>query len=349
MEFNLAPISDMGEIKAALGDLVFKFQHRTILIPGGYGFLGRMFTAFLVYLNRYVFTYPCKVILVDNFVVGQNPGAIGDNQVVSLTHDLTTPLYLKLDRGTKIDFVINCAGVASPSAYLKVPLEVMDVSYIGTKNNLELALVSGARVLNFSSSECYGDPTPDMIPTPESYIGQVSSTGKRSPYDIGKKTVEALSHVFRTRFGVNVSIVLPFNVYGYMARDDWRVIPNFVWAAHENRKLSVYAPGDQTRTFCFYTDFIAGALRVLLAGDEFAYNVGMQEGEISMKNLAGTVESVFERTGLVTLVDPPPAYESEPKRRCPDISKARSIGYDPKIDLNTGLQRIRTWIQHSAS
>jgi UDP-glucuronate decarboxylase len=336
-------LRDYSEIRAALGEHVFRFENRTILIPGGGGFLGRVFTAFFEYLNAYVFRFPVKLITVENYIVGQTPALVSTENVRCLSHDLTTPLYLKLER-TPIDFIINTAGIASPAAYLRCPLEVLDVSYIGTRAVLELAVAKNARVLNFSSSECYGDPPADMIPTPETYMGQISSTSKRAPYDCGKKVLEALSHVFRTAYGVDVSIVLPFNVYGYMHANDYRVIPNFVYAAHQGKPLKVYAPGTQTRTFCFYTNFLAGALLVLLKGKDFAYNVGTSDGEISMCELAKTVEMVFEKHGLVTMIEPPSAYVQEPQRRCPDITKARGLGYEPKVSLVEGLERIKTWI-----
>lgn len=340
------PIRDHGEIVESLGHSIQRFSGRTVLIPGGNGFLGRAFTSFFQYINAHALGSPARIIAIDNFVVGSNPAQASSEYVTRLTHDLTTPLHLKL-RGP-INFIINCAGIASPSSYLNVPLEVLDVSYIGTRNVLELALAKKARVLNFSSSECYGDPPASSIPTPETFMGQISSTGKRAPYDCGKKVLEALSHVFRSAYGVDVSIVLPFNVYGYMGSRDYRVIPNFVHNAAKNIPMTVYSPGTQTRTFCFYSDFIAGALLVLLNGKEFAYNVGTQDGEIGMLDLARAVESTFERSGLIRLVDAPPAYEQEPTRRCPDISRVRMLGYEPKASLSEGLNRIKSWL-NSAS
>lgn len=331
-------LKDMSEIRDALGEHVFRFESRTILIPGGNGFLGRSFTQFFQYLNQFVFRLPCKVIAVDNYIVGANPALQSEENVTRLTHDLTTPLTLKLDR-SPIDFIINCAGVASPSAYLNCPLEVMDVSYIGTRNVLELAVSKGSRVINFSSSECYGNPPPEFIPTHESYLGQISSISKRAPYDVGKKTLEAISHIFRSKYGVDVSIVLPFNVYGYMSRNDYRVIPNFVWACIDGKSIQVYKPGTQTRTFCFYTDFVTGVLLVLLKGKEFAYNVGNQDGEVSMENLARAVKFLF--SGRIDFIDRPPAYHQEPERRCPDISRVKELGYQPRVSLTEGLQRIK--------
>ncbi len=212
---------------------------------------------------------------------------------------------------------------------------------------LELAIQKKARVLNFSSSECYGDPPANAIPTPETYDGQLSSTSKRAPYDCGKKVLEALSHVFRESYGADVSIIRPFNVYGYLARNDYRVIPNFVHQAFDRKPIRVYTPGTQTRTFCFYTDFIAGVLLVLLNGKDFAYNVGRQDGEITMEVLARTVESSFGCEGLVEMVDAPIVYQCEPQRRCPDISKVRNLGYSPKVDIHEGLRRIRRWLENS--
>lgn len=335
---------DHSEISESLGKLIGKLNGRTLLIPGSNGFLGGVFIAFLEWLNTNHIAYnPCRIIGVDNFVVGVNPRKDDTEHVRYLTHDLTTPLHLKL-RNDTIDYILNFAGMASPSAYLKVPLEVLDVSYTGTRNVLELALAKNARVLNFSSSECYGDPPAHEIPTKETFMGQISSTSKRAPYDCGKKVLEALSHVFREAYGVDVSIIRPFNVFGYMHRNDYRVIPNFVHQAFDGKPIKVYAPGTQTRTFCFYTDFVAGVLMVLLGGKEFDYNIGAQENEISMLNLARTVESEFGCEGIVEMVDAPNVYQCEPQRRCPDITKARALGYSPKVSLNEGLRRIRQWL-----
>lgn len=340
MDFN---IRDCSEIRTALGENVYRFENRTILIPGGNGFLGRAFTGFFGYLNAHVFRFPCRVVAVDNYIVGANPCLESSDSVRRLTHDLTTPLYLKLDK-SPVDYIINCAGIASPSAYLGAPLEVLDVSYIGTRAVLELALAKNSRVLNFSSSECYGDPPADKIPTPETYMGQISSTSKRAPYDCGKKVLEALSHVFRTRYGADVSIVLPFNVYGYMGPNDYRVIPNFVYAALLGKPIRVYSPGTQTRTFCWWGDFIAGALLVLLTGKDFAYNIGTSDGEVSMLDLASKVAFAFGCDDLVHLVDAPSGYEQEPQRRCPSIEKAKGLGYSPTVTLDEGLRRIREWL-----
>lgn len=340
-------LRDYSEIRQALGEHVFRFENRTVLIPGGSGFLGRAFTGFFQYLNAHVFRFPVNVITVDNYIVGTNPQMTPSNGIRHATHDLAAPLYLKLDR-SPVDYIINCAGIASPAAYLKFPLEVLDVSYIGTRNVLELAVAKNSRVLNFSSSECYGDPPADKIPTPETYLGQISSTSKRAPYDCGKKVLEALSHVFRTRYVVDVSIVLPFNVYGYMGPNDYRVIPNFVYNAVAGKPITVYAPGTQTRTFCWYGDFIAGALLVLLCGKDFAYNVGRQLGEITMLDLARAVEIVFECRGLVKLIPPPAAYEQEPQRRCPNIAKAVELGFNPFVSLHSGLERIKDWLMRDS-
>jgi UDP-glucuronate decarboxylase len=339
-------LNDFSEITAALGLNVRRFEGARILIPGGNGFLGTVFIRYFEYLNEHVLLAPVKIVAVDNYVVGVNPVVASTDRVTRLTHDLTTSLHLAV-RGP-FDYIINLAGMASPSAYMKVPLAVLDVSYIGTRNVLELAAIHGSRVLNFSSSECYGDPPAHEIPTKESYDGMISSTSKRAPYDCGKKVLEALSHVFREHYGVDVSIIRPFNVYGYMHRNDYRVIPNFVHNAFDQKPIKVYTPGTQTRTFCFYSDFIAGVLLVLLNGNDFCYNVGNMDNEITMEKLARTVESEFGCEGLVEIVDAPAVYACEPQRRCPDISRIRALGYSPKVSLNEGLKRIRTWLQNSA-
>lgn len=292
-----------------------ELKEKSVLLIGHLGFLGKAFAKFLEEES-------CTLYCIDK-----------DTQDIS-----------KFIPFCKTDYIINCAGNASPYTYRKLPLETMDVSYLGTKNVLELAKETGATVLNFSSSEVYGNPT--MVPTPESYIGKIETMGARSCYDVGKLAIETLSHIYATQYGVDVKIVRPFNVYGPgMNPNDGRVIPNFIRAAKGYKPLQVYDTGKQTRTFCYVDDFIDGAIKVLLFGDRLPFNVGNDVPEISMLDLAYTLQRVVRDNGGgddidIKIVPYPNVYpEGEPMRRCPDLSKIRTLGYEPKIELEEGLRR----------
>lgn len=286
-----------------------EFSGKSVLLTGAKGFLGQAFTQRLSELG-------CNLHAID------------------VEHDITVSLP-----SVEVDFIINAAGIASPYNYRRKPLETIDVSYLGTKNVLELAKRTGATVLNFSSSEIYGNPT--VVPTPESYVGKIDTFGERSCYDIGKLALETLSHIYTTKYGVSVKIVRPFNVYGpSMSLTDGRVIPNFISAIKEKKPICVYATGAQTRTFCYVDDFIDGALKILTDGDNLPYNCGNDTPEISILDLALCLEKVVGESLNIRTVPYPNVYPvGEPLRRCPDLSKIRTLGYCPKISLEEGLRR----------
>lgn len=326
-------------------DTLNEFTGKTILILGGSGFLGSLYKLFFIYCNKNIFKTPCKIISIDNYIKGTTTinDELIDENLESINHDLTVPLSLKLNN-KKIDFILNCSGNASPQQYEKYPLETMDISSVGTRHMLELALAHKAKILNFSSSEVLGTPEDKDIPTNEEVIPRIHSTNKRAPYDIGKLFIEGLSWTFKIKYDVDCKVVRPFNVIGRFHKNDYRVIPNYFNKILNDEIINVYKPGTQTRTFCYYTDFLVGTILVLLRGKNLIYHIGNDENEISMYDLALKIQNLVGKTDLVKLVDTPEVYKYEPLRRCPSIEKAKKeLGYKPNININEALKRIYEW------
>lgn len=342
-EFLLS--SDIDEIVSNLGDVAYEFQGKTILLAGGQGFLGRYFMSVFSHLNEKKFETPCKIIVIDNLITSGKAGQEKNNQpsVEYIQHDISKPLTID----TRLDFVIHCAGIASPYYYRKYPLETLDVAINGNRNLLELAKDNLARYTFFSSSEIYGDPDPKHIPTEESYRGNVSSQGPRACYDESKRMGETLCYVYHNLHGVSTNIIRPFNVYGPgMQEADYRVLPNFASRIKAGSPLKVYGGGNQTRTFCYVSDAINGFLRVICKGvPGETYNIGNPNPEISMVELVEYCSAALGREVEHTLIEYPDSYPAdEPNRRCPDIRKARlQIEYEPAVDLKTGLKRFLSW------
>jgi nucleoside-diphosphate-sugar epimerase len=348
MKIDLAlELEFKNDISDVMGnENVRKFSGKTILITGGSGFLGTFYKLFLLNANNKGLIDPvCKVISVDNYVKGTTTinDEIIDTNLTIFNHDLTVPLGVKLGN-LPIDYIINCAGNAAPKNYEMYPLETMEISTIGTKNLLELAMYKKSKILNFSSSEVLGTPPDDQIPSNENVLPSIISMDKRSPYDVTKLYIETLSWVFKNKYGVDCKVIRPFNVIGRFSQNDYRVIPNFLNKISKDEKIEVFKPGTQTRTFCYYTDFIAGSLLVLLNGNDLLYHIGNPDNEIGIYDLAMKLQEVCGKTDLVSLIETPILYKNEPKRRCPSVDKAKQeLGYSPRINLDEMLNRIYKW------
>jgi UDP-glucuronate decarboxylase len=213
---------------------------------------------------------------------------------------------------------------------------------------LDLARKTKPRAfLYFSSSEIYGNPHPEHIPTKETYHGHVSSTGLRACYDESKRMGETLCTVYHRTYGVPVAIVRPFNVYGPgMKANDYRVLPNFLTAALYGRTIEIHNNGMQTRTFCYATDAMDGFFRVLLLGKSGeAYNIGSDDDEITMHELAKRTENVFGKKLKIKEAKYPEGYPvGDPERRRPDLTKARThLEYAPSVSLEEGLGKMFIW------
>lgn len=325
------------------------FEGKTVLITGAAGFVGGYILGLFQYLNREKFSRPVKVIAIDNFLTGVQDNPFydtGDENLTFIEHDAREPYAID----GPVDFIIHAAGVASPVYYARYPLETIAVTVDGLRHMLELARAKKPEgVLYFSSSEIYGDPHSEFIPTPEHYHGHVSSIGPRACYDESKRLGETIATVYYRQYDVPVKIVRPFNVYGPgMKRDDYRALPNFLNAALDGKQLEIHNRGTQTRTFCYAADAIDGFLRVLVLGRAGeAYNIGSDDNEISMFDLAKTVERVHGKPLDIALAKYPDGYPvSDPNRRRPDLTKAKSeLKYFPMTPLEEGLVKMFTWYQ----
>lgn len=325
-------------------------EGKTILISGGSGFIGSYINALLFLLNKKVLKKKCKIISVDNYITGFRQNFlfdIHDKNFRFMHYDVRLPFTLN----ERIDYIIHAAGLASPYYYKKYPLETIESAILGAKNLLELARVSKTKsFLFFSSSEIYGDPEQDHVPTPETYVGRVSSVGPRACYDESKRLTETLCITYKNLYKIPIKIIRPFNVYGPgMRHTDYRVIPTFLYTGLLGRNLPVHDKGNQTRTFCYITDALSAIFKVLISGKNGeVYNVGNDNPEISMYELASIICELL-RNGVKPRRKSYPEYypAGEPQRRCPDLTKIKTeLGYQPKVDLKTGLKRSITWFKH---
>lgn len=345
--------SDILEIIEYLGPAAKELEGKTVVLTGARGFLGRYFTEVFLHLNKEIFRKPCEVIALDNLITAgeagaQIPGAAPGFKF--LKHDVIEPFGPDFVNG-HVDYILHCAGIASPYYYRAHPLKTLDVAVAGGRHMLDLAKNNGSRIVFFSSSEIYGDPDSMHVPTAESYRGNVACLGPRACYDESKRLGETLTYIYHNEFGVHTNIIRPFNVYGPgMQEKDYRVLPNFAHRIKQGSHLKVYGTGRQTRTFCYITDAIAGFLLAMIKGvPGEPYNIGNPTPELSMLELAQTIEAVLARKLDVDVIEYPDSYPAdEPNRRCPDITKARlQLGYEPRVALEEGLKRFFGWSQRN--
>jgi dTDP-glucose 4,6-dehydratase len=299
---------------------------RTAVVTGGAGFLGS-------HLCDYLLSREHRVICVDNLDTGslENIGHIRSGDFVFLNHDLTEPFFLE----DPVDVVFHLASPASPIDYQRLPLHTLKVGSYGTHNMLGLAKVKRARFVLASTSEVYGDP--QVHPQPETYWGHVNPIGPRGVYDEAKRYAEALTMAYHRQQGVDTAIVRIFNTYGPRMRPhDGRAIPTFVRQALENKPLTVFGDGSQTRSFCFVDDLIRGIFLLAESGEHLPVNVG-NPNEMSLLELAETVIKVVGSDSEIVFEALP---VDDPQVRQPDITRARQIlGWEPEIGLEEGLRR----------
>ncbi len=341
---------DIDEIISALGKDFKKLESKTLLISGGAGFLGSYILAVINELNNKKLKQKCKVISIDNYLTGKS------SRVAKLELDKKYFTFIKADVSQpiairkKVDYIMHAAGIASPRYYRQFPLETIDVTINGTRNLLEYAKKKKVQsFLFFSSSEIYGDPDNKHVPTTEDYYGNVSCTGPRSCYDESKRLGETLCMVYFDKFKTPVKTVRPFNVYGPgIHKDDFRVIPSFVFNSINGQELQVYEKGEQTRSYCYIADAIVYILKVLLSSKNGeAYNIGNNTDEVSVNQLAQKMNKLFNNSLKIKRIKYPDLYPNdEPKRRCPDITKVKELsGYSPQINLESGLKRTIEWVR----
>jgi UDP-glucuronate decarboxylase len=332
---------------------------KKLLITGGAGFLGYYLIQAVLHWNETTRdSKSIQVTVYDNYCRGFPVWLTklrGNRNLVLVKHDMSTPLPQNIG---DFQYIIHAASIASLKYILEHPIETMDANVQGLRFLLEYCRAQqekrkGAEgFLFFSSSEIYGDPSPESIPLPENYRGNVSCTGPRSCYDEAKRYGETLSVNFALQYGLPIRIARPFNNYGPGQRiTDGRVIPDFAKDILAERDIRMLSDGSPTRTFCYVADAIIGYYRVLLRGrDGEAYNIGAEKPEISIAELAEQLadigRDIFKYRGqIVRQVSCEPDYLTDnPNRRCPMIAKARTeLGFNPKITLREGLRRTLIW------
>jgi UDP-glucuronate decarboxylase len=303
-----------------------------ILVTGGAGFLGSHLADRLLEMGH-------EVVAADNFYTGskENIAHLLNNPKFELIrHDVTFPLYIE------VDGIFNLACPASPIQYQKNPVQTFKTSVHGAINMLGLAKRTGARFLQASTSEIYGDPT--ISPQTEDYWGNVNPIGIRSCYDEGKRAAETLTFDYHRQFGLDIRVARIFNTYGpRMAKDDGRVVSNFIVQALQGKPLTIYGDGSQTRSFCFVSDLIEGLVKLFFAEKIYEpVNLG-NPTPINMKELA---EEVILLTGSNSKVEYRDLPKDDPKQREPNISKAKSLlSWSPIVERSEGLKKTVAYFQ----
>jgi dTDP-glucose 4,6-dehydratase len=297
----------------------------TSLVTGGAGFLGS-------HLCDHLLEKGHRVICMDNLDTGslQNIEHIRDPNFEFVNRDLTE--YVEIPG--PVDFVYHLASPAGPIDYMRLPLHTLKVGSYGTHNSLGLAKHHRARFLLASTSEVYGDP--QVHPQPESYWGHVNPIGPRGVYDEAKRYAEALTMAYHRQQGVDTAIVRIFNTYGPRMRPhDGRAIPTFLRQALQDRPITVFGDGSQTRSFCYVSDLVDGIIRLAESGAHMPVNVG-NPNEFTLLELA---RAVIDVTGSRSEIVHEALPTDDPKVRQPDISLARELlGWEPRVELRDGLR-----------
>jgi UDP-glucuronate decarboxylase len=322
---------------------------KRVLVTGGAGFIGS-------HLCERLITDGHEVICLDNFFTGtrKNISHLLDHHAFELVrHDITQPILLE------VDWVFNLACPASPVHYQYNPVKTIKVNVLGALNMLGLAKRVRARIMQASTSEVYGDP--EIHPQTEEYWGNVNPIGKRSCYDEGKRAAESCFFDYLRQNNVDIKIVRIFNTYGPRMRpDDGRVVSSFITEAIHGGPITVYGSGGQTRSFCYVDDMVEGMIRMMdyqtvenpesgdytkpsLSGFPGPVNLGNPD-EVSIGALAEKVIGLVRSESSIVFQELP---EDDPRRRCPDISKAREyLKWEPKVPLEEGLKRTIDYLKN---
>lgn len=347
----------------ALGPEVLQLSGANVLVTGARGFFGRYVIELLLEQNRRWRQSPANTPRCTITAMDSHAGGVGtdrheewrnEENLYFVQHDVRHNTH---HAEGKLTHVWHLAGIASPYWYKKLPEETIAVAVDGTRNMLNLAKEHGARFMLTSSSEVY--QTADIIPTPESFVGAIPSMNDRSCYDVSKLMAETLCYVAATKHGQHASVVRIFNSFGPgMSEADRRILPRIASAMMSNREMQVYGSVSAQlpkRTYTPVANTLLGFMKVALVGepvglsaDNFrktsgVYNVGIDDDEMDVVRLLKTIAKVTSNTVPYRVVPPPENYETEPQRRCPDVTRLRSIGWQPCMDLETGLKHFFNW------
>lgn len=301
------------------------------LVTGGAGFLGS-------HLCDRLLAEGHEVLCMDNLLTG-NPDNVAHirNQPFTFVHyDVTNYIYVE----GPLDYILHFASPASPIDYLEFPIQTLKVGSLGTHKALGLARAKGARFLLASTSEVYGDPLEH--PQRETYWGNVNPIGPRGVYDEAKRFAEAMVMAYHRYHGVDTKIVRIFNTYGpRMRENDGRAVPEFTSQVLDNEPVTVFGDGSQTRSFTYVDDLIEGIYRLLMSDENEPVNIGNPHE----KTILELAETLIRLTGSTSKIVNKPLPVDDPKVRQPDITRAREIlGWEPKVELETGLRRTLDWI-----
>ena len=355
--------ADLDYICDSVADEFSEMSGHRLLITGGAGFLGYYLVKAALHWNRQRSPErPIDVTVFDNYFRGVPDWLTeieDDPNLTLVKHDMIKPLP---DDMPHFDYIIHAAGIASPIYYRRFPIECMDTNINGLRNLLDYCVAHKAAgrpvkaFMFYSSSEVYGDPAPDAIPTAEDYRGNVSFTGPRACYDESKRYGETLCVNFAQQHDLPIKMARPFNNYGPGLKiTDRRVLPDFARDVLNGRDIVMLSDGSPTRTFCYVADAVSGYYKVLVRGHQGeAYNIGVETPEISMLEAAEKVvelaRELFDYEGKVVRKEAEEAayLVDNPNRRCPIIDKARShLDYDPRILFDEGLRRSLIWYSYN--
>ena len=312
----------------------FSLRANRDLVTGGAGFLGSHLCDRLVAAGS-------EVVCVDNYFTGTRrniSGLLDHASFEALRHDITFPLYVEVDE------VYNLACPASPIHYQHDPVQTTKTSVHGAINMLGLAKRVGAKILQASTSEIYGDP--HEHPQREEYWGHVNAIGPRSCYDEGKRCAETLFFDYHRQLGLPIKVARIFNTYGpRMHPNDGRVVSNFIVQALTGGDITVYGDGGQTRSFCYCDDLVDGLLRLMATGDDVTGPINLgNPTEIAIRDLA---EMIVDLTGSPSRIVSKPLPIDDPRQRCPDIARAKSLlKWEPKVGLTDGLRETIGYFRH---
>ncbi len=299
---------------------------KSVLVTGGAGFLGS-------HLCERLLERGDEVLCVDNYFTGRRDNIsrlLPNPHFEAMRHDITFPLYVEVDE------IYNLACPAAPIHYQFDPVQTTKTSVHGAINMLGLAKRTRAKILQASTSEVYGDPT--IHPQTEDYFGNVNTIGPRACYDEGKRCAETLFFDYYRQHGLRIRVARIFNTYGpRMHPDDGRVVSNFIVQSIRGAPITVYGDGNQTRSFCFVDDLVAGLIKLMDAADELTGPVNLgNPAEITIIDLA---KRVVDMTGTASVIEFRPSPEDDPLQRQPDISLAmRALDWQPSVPLEHGLE-----------